>query len=216
MNADIPEIPKVPRTLLPLHFLPLIGRVMIEHTLMDSALNTAISHIARLDRNASISILAKVPNTSTRASILQNLAHSKILDDSQAIKTVVLADLIVKCSEVRNILAHSVPYSYSPSRDEVIYFRDVVQTFPQIKTQPPYKASIKSLTALIEETREVSLWLGMMLPNWIPDGKPLDHTPEPHPSWTDPAQFAWPDKFQHKAARWTRIKDLSAPTNRPA
>ena len=208
MTDDGQEPPTVWRTLLPESFLPAIGLVIVRHAVMDRALFDAICYVAKVDRNVGVSFLLKAQNTTARANILRDLATTKVLDDPQAIKIHVLADLIVKCCKQRNILAHSVPYFWSPAAGEVGYFRDEVQTYPQIKQQPPYRASLKSLTELADLMDLITRWLELMLPNFIPEGMPIETTP-PIPSrmWTDPSQFAWPDRYQRKAASWNRSRD---------
>jgi len=100
---------------------------------------------------------------------------------------------------------HSLPYWYGTRTDEVGYFRDVVRTYPQIKVQPPYKATIRSLEALARDMDMVSYCLGSMLPRYQEkEGDP----PGPHPEWANASQFPWPDKFQRKAAGWNRKQDL--------
>ena len=205
MTSLPPERPMVPGTLLPLHFVPVIGRVAIEHTLMDQALIASAAHIAGMDYNTAISIFSQILAAGGHSDILRNLATTKVLDDVQAIKLHVLADQFDEFSKQRNIVVHSLPYWYGRATDEVGYFRDVVKTFPQIKTQPPYKATITSLERLIFDMNMVKILFGSMLPHFMEkEGDP----PGPDASWLDAANFPWPDKFQQRAAKWNRKQSL--------
>ncbi len=135
-------------TLIPDDFLPIIGEVMVQHAFMDSQLQSAICLLAGMDYNTGVSVLAPVITTRSRAEMLQNLARTKAMDLPYLCKLLVLGDVIVDLSVERNIVAHTLPYSYSPSKDELHYFKEVNKTRPQIRQTPPYVASKPKLEKL--------------------------------------------------------------------
>ena len=203
------EPDRVMGTMLPESFLPWIGLVMIKHALLDRALNAAICHVAGLDFNAGVPLLSRTPNTTARGEILRSLATTKLLNDVEAIKAHVLADLIKKYSDERNILAHGIPYWSNAAGDEIGYFRDENRTFPQIKIKPPYRASVRSIAELARQMDFVCMTLGEILPFHTLDdsGKPITSV---HKAWANPENFAWPDLYSAKASKWKRVKELPA------
>jgi hypothetical protein len=215
--VDSSKITHVPPTLVPVHFLPAIGLVIVHHAFMDSQLQAAIRLLAGNDYKTGVSILAPVTSTAIRAGMLQNLARTTARDLSFLCKLLVLGDVIILVSNQRNILAHTLPYAYSPPKDnlgplsdEILYFREVNKTIPQIKIQPPYKASLESLAKLSYQISLIGVWLGMLQRTSMPDGMiiPGMSTDEirevvgkqatHHPHWDNDALFPWPDKLARK------------------
>lgn len=191
----------VPGTFVPKHFLAPIGLVMVQHAQMDVNLQNAIIHLCGMDTNAGYSVLSKVQMTNARVEIFQNLARTKAETIERLAKMLTLADEMNDICSQRNIIAHSTPYAYSPKDDEVIYFRDVNKTIPQIKIQKPYKATPKSLVALAYRFQTAATWLNMLLPMWAKDKVDDPFLPENrtcHPDWTDDARFPWRDKYLDK------------------
>ena len=186
-------------TLVPEHFFPAIGEVMVSHAWLDRKLNEAIYLLAGMDHAAGVSVLSPVSSTQSRALMLQNLARTKATDLSKLCKILVLGDLIAKLSEGRNYVAHGVPYSWSPSEGKLFYHRDTTLTNPQITQKPAYTATIASLGVLSQQLVMAGTWLGMLMPSWLPDGfDPKDKTFDEiravaihHDHWDDDARFPW-------------------------
>lgn len=191
----------VPGTFVQAHFLAPIGLVMVQHAQMDVKLQNAIIHLSGMDINSGYSVLSKVQMTNARVEIFQNLARTKAETIERLAKMLALADEMREICDDRNIIAHSTPYAYSPKNDEAIYFRDVNKTAPQIKIQPPYRASPATLIALAGRFMQAATWLNMLLPLWKKDGVDDPFLPENctcHPHWNDDAQFPWQDKYLDK------------------
>ena len=72
--------PQFPPTLVPVHFGPLIGQMVVYHAFMDQQLKLTIVKMAKMDTNAGISVLTKLPQTRARVEVLQNLAATKVRD----------------------------------------------------------------------------------------------------------------------------------------
>ncbi len=204
-------------TLIPDHFLPAIGLVIVNHAFMDTKLQAAICILAGINYNSGVSILAPIYSTSTRAEILQNLARTTAMDMTSLCKLLVLGDLIVEASTERNIIAHTLPYFHSPSKDpldpfkdEIGYFKEINKTIPQIKQQPPYTANLESLTKLSRKMLKIGACLAGLEKNYLPDGVDLSGMTSDErityirshathsPVWNDDGQFPWPDKFERK------------------
>ena len=202
---DIEKFRLAPWCMIPDHFLSGIGLVMVQHAFMDAKLQGVISHLSGMDFNSGASILSKVSSTSTRVEILQNLARTKIADLNTMCKMLVIAEVIIDLCQQRNILAHSLPYAYGPSADELTYFKEVNKTIPQIRVQPPYLATVSSLSKLARELVLTATWLGMFLPMWIIDGTdPREGRCECHPHWKDDAEFPWPERLEQKLKKESR------------
>lgn len=180
-----------PITGIPDHFLAAIGLVMTYHAFMDNRLQRSIFQFAGIDGATGVSFLSKVQATSTRAEIFKNLARTKEPNLVRLAKMLVLGDVVAKLCEERNIVAHTLPSSYSPSKDELVYFKDVNMTVPQIRVQPPYLATVASLTDLAGRLGEAGIWLGMLLPNWSSDNKAPFENLAPHPDWDEDGKFPW-------------------------
>lgn len=201
---------------IPDHFMPAIGQVMVQHAFMDSKLQNTICLLSGMSYNAGVSVLAPVTTTKTRATMLQHLARTMAKDLSYLCKLLVLGDVIAEVSNERNIIAHTIPYFYSPSTDEIGYFKEVNKTNPQISQQPPYTATVKSLYDLAGRIQLVGIWLGMLQPNCLPngimrEGMNFDEVVDAikkhatrHPDWDNDACFPWQDRFRGKVDHESR------------
>ena len=134
-------------TLLPDSFLPSIGLVMVSHAFMDNNLQKAIFILGRVDFSIGVSFLSDMM-TSKKSDIFKNLARTTEPGLSQLCKMLVLGELVTTLSTERNVIAHHVPDWVNGAESEIGYFKDVVKTYPQIRVQPPYVASIESLNTL--------------------------------------------------------------------
>lgn len=184
--------------MVPEHFLPAIGAVMVQHAWMDRNLQYAIFNLVGVDRNAGIAILSRIQMTSARAEIFKNLARVKTNDIGRLCKMLVLGDVINDLCEDRNTIAHKLPYAYSPSEDQLTYFKDVNTTNPQISAQPPYIATVRDLKQLANNLCLAGKWLGMLLPIHVIGGTSDEPILDCHPDWHDDGRFPWSDKFQKK------------------
>jgi hypothetical protein len=194
---------RVPFALVPDHFLPEIGLMMVTHAFMDREIQYTIFHLAKTDRVAGISILSSILQTSARAEILQNLALTKVRGQRRRCMLLAMVGAIHDLCKDRNIIAHLLPYSYSPSMDQLSYFRDVNTTNPQIKIQPPLNVTVASLQKMAHEMTLVGVWLSSFR------GR--------HPDWRrrSVGRFPWPDRFRDKVQRENR-RNRSSPRKRQA
>lgn len=194
--------------MVPDHFMPAIGLVMVQHAYMDQALQAAISHLSGMNYSVGVSILSQVNSTASRAEIFRNLARIKEPVLVQLAKFLVLADVVRDLCKERNIIAHTLPYAWSPSNNELTYFQEVNKTEPQLKIQPPYLATPESLKKLGANIEIASMWLNLSIPKWESDGKRWHFGRPDDPSavlvddarWRDDAAFPWPEKLKGKVA----------------
>lgn len=195
-----------PRTMVPDHFMQPIGVVMVQHAYLDRNLQRAVCHLAGMDHSVGVSVLTKLNSTSSRASILQNLARVKVDNLSQLAKFLVLADVVTGLCSERNSVAHGLPYRWSPSGNELIYFQDVNLTSPQLKIQPPYCTTPDSLVDLARRLELAADWLGISIPKWqkggtVYSGRPPESegaTLSDDQRWLDDVAFPWPDLHRKK------------------
>lgn len=206
-----------PETLIPDHFMPAIGLVMVTHAHMDAQLQNAIGLMSGMGYNSVVSVLAEVTSTGTRAAIFQNLARTAEHDLNVLCKMLVVGDVIVSVSRERNVIAHGTPYWYTPSKDpsdptkdQIGYFKEVNKTVPQIKQQAPYVADLKSLGTLANQIRLAAGCLYGLQKNNLSGNNDLSAmAPDERiayiranatrsPRWTDDAHFPWPDKLKRK------------------
>ena len=174
-------------TIVPVHFSPLIGQMVVTHASMDKELQLTIIKMTKMDFNAGVSVLTKLLQTRARIEILQNLAITKTRGIKRRAKLLALAEKIRKINDDRNTIVHGLPYSYGPLEDEAYYYRDVNLTYPQIKKQAPLKVTPDSLNELINQFWLTGMWLSMFRNR--------------HPKWNQDAQFPWPDIFRDKVRR---------------
>jgi hypothetical protein len=176
---------------LPDMFVEPLGQVMVQFAFMDAELQRAILALAKLDHNAGISIFAKVQQTGARIEILQNLATTKIKGVRRRSKVLTLVDELVSLAKERNIVAHTLPYSWDATLNELAYYRETSLTSPQISAQPPLLVTPDTLKKLALGLRTCAMWLAMLRLH--------------HPDWNKDAQFPWRDKFRRKVARENQI-----------
>ena len=172
---------------LPNSFLAPLGQVMVQFAFMDTELQKAILKLAKLDINAGVSIFSKVSSTDTRIEILQNLAATKVRGVRRRAKLLTLTDELWRLKKDRNIVAHTLPYSWDAKRNELAYFRETSLTVPQIKPQPPYLATPTTFSELANDLQTAAMWLAMFR--------------QGHPDWNKDALFPWRDKFLGKVRR---------------
>lgn len=205
-----------PRSWVPDHFMQSIGVVMVQHAYMDRNLQAVICHLAGMDHSAGVSVLTKLNSTVSRANILQNLARVKVENLPQLAKFLVLSDVVVNVCTERNSIAHGLPYSWSPSKNELTYFRDVNLTWPQLKIQPPYCATPESLADLAQGLEVAADWLDISIPKWQKgetrySGRPPESegaTLADDPRWLNDAAFLGQSCF----TRRLRANVTSRPT----
>ena len=199
------SIEMVGMTLLPTTFLPAIGKLMVAHTIVDNNLQKAIFSMSKLDFSIGVSFLSEAL-TSKKLDIFKNLARTTEHKLESLCKMLVLGDLVDALSKDRNVVAHHLPDWINKDGTEIGYWKDANKTFPQIRVQPPFKASISSILALANELETVGVWLGIIAPHCLPDGADLDGKDLKqfqaqlirHPMWDDDALFPWQEKFLDK------------------
>ena len=172
-------------TTIPKSFLPLFGYVSVQHSLMDQSVNATIWHLAGVNGSVGGAITSAIVNLNTRTDIMRRLVIVQIADKAEQGRLLAIGTRIGEVSGLRNRFSHDHQYYYSPSEDEIGYFRAENLTRPQIKVQPPTKITKKILQDLGDEMFKLSNWLSMYR--------------NQHPHWSDGAQFPWPDKLPQKA-----------------
>ena len=176
----------IPGTIIPDHFLPEIGYVVVQQTQLDHAINELIWCLAEVGHTEGRTITSTIINIGTRLKLFRRLT---IVNVTEKIDSDKLQAINIRAGELvsmRNRISHDRPYSYSKSKDEITFVREESLTEPQIKDQAPTLMTRKSLKDLGDEMIKITRWLGLYLPNF-PDRK--------HPDWSDDALFPWPDKF---------------------
>ena len=179
-------------TIIPDHFLPGIGYVVIQQTQLDHAVNEMIWFLAEVDPNEGRTITSMIISLRTRLDIFQRLTIVNVIDEMDRKKLQAIAIRAGELARIRNRISHDRPDSYSPERDEIVFFREENLTDPQITDQPPTLMTKKSLRKLGDEMIEVTKWLGLYLPRF-PNRK--------HPDWNDDALFPWPDILQRRSGK---------------
>ncbi len=180
----------VPGTIIPDHFLPEIGYVVVQQTQLDHAINEMIWFLAEVDHTEGRSITSAIINLSTRLEIFRRLTIVNVTDEMDRNKLQAIRIRAGELVGLRNRISHDRPYSYSPSKDEIAFLREENLTEPQIRAQPPTLMTRKSLRELGDEMFKITIWLGLYLPKF-PDRK--------HPDWSDGALFPWPDILQRRS-----------------
>ena len=177
----------IPGTIIPDHFLPEIGYVVVQQTQFDHAVNEIIWFLAETKLAEGRTITSAIINLNTRLDLFRRLIIVTVTDEMDRKK---LQEIRIHAHEVvtmRNRISHDKPYSYSKSMDEITFYREENLTEPKIKAQEPTLMTRKSLRELGDEMIKITKWLGLYLPNF-PDRK--------HPDWSDDALFPWPDKIR--------------------
>ena len=177
----------IPGTIIPDHFLPEIGYVVVQQTQLDHAVNELIWFLAEIDHTKGRPITSAIINLGTRLEILRRLIIVNVKNEKDSNK---LEAIRIRAGELvskRNRISHDRPYDYDSSKDEITFFREENLTEPKIKAQPPTLMTRKSMRELGDEMITVTNWLGLYLPNF-PTRK--------HPDWSNDALFPWSDIFQ--------------------
>ena len=177
----------IPGTIIPDHFLPEIGYVVVQQTQLDHAINEIIWFLAEVDHTEGRAITSAVINLGTRLEIFRRLTIVNVTDEMDRSKLQAIRIRAKELVRIRNRISHDRPYSYRRSKDEIVFYREENLTEPQIRAQPPTLMTRKSLKELGDEMFKITVWLGRYLPNF-PDRK--------HPDWSDDALFPWPDLLQ--------------------
>ncbi len=112
------------------------------------------------------------------------MAITKIRGRRRRAKLLALTEQLADLTRDRNIVAHTLPYSWDEKLNELAYYREITMTIPQIKNQPPYLATPDTFKLLAYDLREAGMWLAMFR--------------QGHPDWNRDALFPWPDKFHGK------------------
>ena len=179
----------IPGTIIPDHFLPEIGYVVVQQTQLDHAVNEIIWFLAETKLAEGRTITSAIINLGTRLELFRRLIIVKVADEMDRNKLQAIGIRAGELVSTRNRITHDRPYSYNKARDEITFFREENLTDPQIKVQPPTLMTKKSLRELGDEMIKITNWLGLYLPNF-PNRK--------HPDWSDDALFPWPDILQRR------------------
>ena len=177
----------IPGTIIPDHFLPEIGYVVVQQTQLDHAINEMIWFLAEVEHTEGRTITSTIMNLGTRLELLKRLIIVTVTDETDRKKLQAIHSRVKELVAERNRISHDKPYSINRSKTEITLFREVNLTEPKIKDQQPTLMTRKSLKDLGDEMIKITNWLGLYLPNF-PDRK--------HPDWSDDALFPWPDKLQ--------------------
>ncbi len=180
----------IPGTIIPDHFLPEIGYVVVQQTQLDHAINEMIWFLAEVGHTGGRTITSLIINIGTRLELFRRLIIVNVTDEIDRDK---LQSIRIRAEElvrIRNRISHDRPHSYSLSKDEISFFREENLTEPQIKDRPPTLMTRKSLKELGDEMFKITIWLGLFLPKF-PDRK--------HPDWSDDALFPWPDLLKQRS-----------------
>ena len=177
----------IPGTIIPDHFLPEIGYVVVQQTQLDHAVNELIWFLAETDLAEGRTITSAIINLGTRLELFRRLIIVKVADEMDRDKLHAIRIRARDLVSERNRISHDRPYSYSKSKDEITLFREENLTEPKIKAQPPTIMTRKSLKDLGDEMIKITNWLRLYLPNF-PNRK--------HPDWSNDALFPWPDILQ--------------------
>jgi len=203
-------------------FYPAIGRVIVSHAFADGKLNDAINFHSGMDGAAGIAVLAPVTSTADRAKMLKYLARVKSKTASEYCKYHVLAHLITDLSELRNKVAHNIPYAWS-SR-EIMYVKKTNLTMPQITKEEIERFTLQRLANIALELHKVGVWLGIALPGVFPDGfSPAGKSFEEiraillenagtHPEWLNDDAFPWQAKFKARMKEESKVAAKAAAT----
>lgn len=179
-----------PSTIIPDHFLPGIGYVVVQQTQLDHAINELIWFLAKVSHTEGRTITSTIINIGTRLELFRRLTIVNVTDKMDRDKLQAINIRAGELVSMRNRISHDRPYSYSKSKDEITFFREESLTEPQIKDQAPTLMTRKSLKELGDEMIKITRWLGLYLPNF-PNRK--------HPDWSDNALFPWPDKLPKRS-----------------
>ncbi|TDQ84570.1 hypothetical protein A8950_1129 [Dongia mobilis] len=194
--------PRFPPTtpLMPAHFVEPIGYVMIAHADLDETLRNAIILLSGMDPNAGCAVLSGMM-IRARVDIFQKLVRTKAQSIDDLAKMLTIGDVINQVSDERNTLAHRLLYSWSPETNEIVYFRDVNLTNPQIRISRPYVASVDSICDLSWRIARAAAWLGMLQQRWLPNDAKMpidDSTARRHPDWEQNDRLPWQAEFLKK------------------
>ena len=179
-------------TIIPDHFLPGIGYVVVQQTQLDHAVNEMIWFLAKVDPTEGRTITSMIINLSPRLELFRRLTIVNVANEMDRNKLQAICIRAGELAGIRNRISHDRPDSYSKARDEIVFFREENLTDPQIKDRPPTLMTKKSLRELGDEMIEITKWLGLYLPRF-PDRK--------HPDWNNDALFPWPDKLQRRPGK---------------
>ena len=180
----------IPGTIIPEHFLPEIGYVVVQQTQLDHAVNELIWFLAKAGHTGGRTITSQIISLSTRLELFRRLTIVNVTDKMDRNKLQAIAIRARELVSMRNRISHDKPYSYNKSKDEITFFREENLTEPKIKDQEPTLMTRKSLKELGDEMIKITKWLGLYLPNF-PDQK--------HPDWSNDALFPWPDILQRRS-----------------
>ena len=180
----------IPGTIIPDHFLPGIGYVVVQQTQLDHAINEMIWFLADVGHTKGRTITSAIINLNTRLELFRRLIIVNVTDEMDRDKLESIRIRTEELVSIRNRISHDRPYSYSPSKDEITFFREENLTEPQIKARPPTLMTRKSLKELGDEMLKIKIWLGLYLPRF-PDRK--------HPDWSNDALFPWPDILRRRS-----------------
>ena len=180
----------IPGTIIPDHFLPEIGYVVVQQTQLDHAINELIWFLAKVSHTEGRTITSTIINIGTRLELFRRLTIVNVTDKMDRDKLQAINIRAGELVSMRNRISHDRPYSYSKSKDEITFFREESLTEPQIKDQAPTLMTRKSLKDLGDEMIKITRWLGLYLPNF-PNRK--------HPDWSNDALFPWSDILQRRS-----------------
>ncbi len=123
----------IPGTIIPDHFLPEIGYVVVQQTQLDHAINEMIWFLAEVGHTGGRTITSLIISLSTRLELFRRLIIVNVTDEIDRDK---LQSIRIRARELvsmRNRISHDKPHSYNKSKDEITFFREENLTEPKNK-----------------------------------------------------------------------------------
>ena len=119
--------------MIPERFIPKIGQIAIAFSDLDREIIYSIWHLLKCSPRSGAAITGNIISSSTRISILRDLAKANITDEFSLTHLGKLLDATLASLNQRNRLFHDMPYWFSPTEGTVGYFRHEVV----LKPKPP-------------------------------------------------------------------------------
>lgn len=170
-------------TIIPVHFLPMLGYVNVRHNQFDHAIDQTIWRLAGLNESNGAAITSCVMNPSTRLDMIAKLIPIAGLSETEQLKLETARRVAVEVNGRRNRFAHDFATGYLDTGDVVWMFKRDSALSPNAIA--PTELGIAQLKSLGDETYAVSRWLRGFY--------------DKDPTWADDAAFPWPDKLRELA-----------------
>ncbi len=114
---------QVPGTLVPVSFLPAIGLVHVQYSMMELEFHHAFWHLLGAGAEAGMAVTSTILNARTRVELFRHIVQIKVGNESDQDKLLKLATAFDDAAAERNRLVHDQPYVWSPSNQELSFIR---------------------------------------------------------------------------------------------